>query len=234
MMVNRYEIRSVEAGGAEGPLIAMAQQKRMAFKEQVTFYADEARTQPVFGFKARKRIDLAATYDVTDASGTPIGSFREEFAKSLLRSSWELTAADGLVASGTERNHTVAIARRLWELVPAVGARAGGERAAVAVPVSLRLHRAGRFDRPELRTQADAARPLRGGASDVAERLATGLAGRRRDGCGPRRAAVPLTCPTGSWHRHRHLRETLTSPTEHRGRTVSTLQRHRNGAAAVF
>ncbi len=98
----------------------MAQQKRMAFKEQVTFYADEARTQPVFGFKARKRIDLAATYDVTDASGTPIGSFRKEFAKSLLRSSWELTATDGLVASGTERNQTVAIARRLWELVPVV------------------------------------------------------------------------------------------------------------------
>ena len=46
MMVNRYEIRSVDANGAEGPVIAMAQQKRMAFKEQVTFYADEARTNP--------------------------------------------------------------------------------------------------------------------------------------------------------------------------------------------
>lgn len=118
MMVNRYEIRSVDANGAEGPLIAMAQQKRMAFKEQVTFYADEARTQPVFGFKARQRMDLAATYDVTDESGTPIGSFRKEFAKSLLRSTWQLTAADGLQATGTERNQNVAIARRLWEVVP--------------------------------------------------------------------------------------------------------------------
>ena len=121
MMVNRYEIRSVEADGAEGPVIAIAQQKRMAFKEQVTFYADEARTQPVFGFKARQRMDLAATYDVTDASGRPIGSFRKEFAKSLLRSTWQLTAADGLQAMGTERNQNVAIARRLWELVPVVG-----------------------------------------------------------------------------------------------------------------
>jgi len=118
MMVNRYEIRSVEAGGAEGPVIAMAQQKRMAFKEQVTFFADEARTQPVFGFKARQRMDLGATYDVTDASGMPIGSFRKEFAKSLLRSTWQLTATDGLQATGTERNQNVAIARRLWELVP--------------------------------------------------------------------------------------------------------------------
>jgi uncharacterized protein YxjI len=121
MMVNRYEIRSVDANGAEGPLIAMAQQKRMAFKEQVTFYADEARTQPVFGFKARQRLDLGATYDVTDASGTPIGSFRKEFAKSLLRSTWQLTATDGLQATGTERNHAVAIGRRLWDVVPVIG-----------------------------------------------------------------------------------------------------------------
>ena len=120
MMVNRYEIRSVDADGAEGPVIAVAQQKRMAFKEQVTFYADEARTQPVFGFKARQRMDLGATYDVTDASGTPIGSFRKEFAKSLLRSTWQLTAADGLQATGTERNQNVAIARRVWEFLPLV------------------------------------------------------------------------------------------------------------------
>ncbi|HEY8882933.1 MAG TPA: hypothetical protein VIM47_06000 [Dermatophilaceae bacterium] len=120
MMVNRYEIRSVDADGGEGPVIAMAQQKRMAFKEQVTFYADEARTQPVFGFKARQRMDLAATYDVTDAAGTPIGSFRKEFKKSLLRSTWQLTATDGLQATGTERNQNVAIARRLWEMVPIV------------------------------------------------------------------------------------------------------------------
>lgn len=121
MMVNRYEIRSVDANGAEGPLIALAQQKRMAFKEQVTFYADDARTQPVFGFKARKRIDFGATYDVTDATGAPIGSFRKEFGKSLMRSSWELTTADGLVAKGTERNNTIAIVRRVWDLVPVIG-----------------------------------------------------------------------------------------------------------------
>jgi uncharacterized protein YxjI len=121
MMVNRYEIRLVDANGTEGPLLAVAQQKRMAFKEQVTFYADEARTQPVFGFKARQRLDLGATYDVTDASGTPIGSFRKEFAKSLLRSTWQLSAADGLQATGTERNPTIAAIRRLWEFIPVVG-----------------------------------------------------------------------------------------------------------------
>jgi uncharacterized protein YxjI len=121
LMVNRYEIRSVDATGGEGPVIAVAQQKRMAFKEHVTFYADEARTQPVFGFKARQRLDLGATYDVTDASGAPIGSFRKVFRESLLRSTWQLTSTDGLQAKGTERNATVAILRRLWDFLPIVG-----------------------------------------------------------------------------------------------------------------
>jgi uncharacterized protein YxjI len=117
MMVNRYELRPLAADGTEGPLLAMAQQKRMAFKEQVTFYSDEARTQPVFGFKARKRMDLAATYDVTDAQGTPIGEFRKDFGKSLLRSTWHLTTPDGLTAVGQERSQGVAIARRVIEMV---------------------------------------------------------------------------------------------------------------------
>ena len=121
LMVNRYEIRPVDASGVEGPVLAVAQQKRMAFKEQVTFYADEARTQPVFSFKARTRMDLGATYDVFDASGASIGWFRKDFAKSLLRSSWHLGTADGMEAFGTERNQNIAIVRRVWDLLPFVG-----------------------------------------------------------------------------------------------------------------
>jgi uncharacterized protein YxjI len=121
LMVNRYEIRAVDPSGAEGPVLAVAQQKRMAFKEQVTFYADEARTQPVFSFKARQRMDLGATYDVFDAGGMSIGWFRKDFRRSLLRSSWHLGTADGLEAFGTERNQNIAVLRRVWELLPVVG-----------------------------------------------------------------------------------------------------------------
>jgi uncharacterized protein YxjI len=121
LMVNRYEIRAVDAAGVEGPVLAVAQQKRMAFKEQVTFYGDEARTQPVFSFKARQRLDLGATYDVLDANGSPIGWFRKDFGKSLLRSSWHLGTPDGLEAFGTERNRNIAILRRVWDLLPVVG-----------------------------------------------------------------------------------------------------------------
>lgn len=119
MMVNRYEVRAVAPDGGEGPLLAVAQQKRLAFKEQVVFYAEESRRTPVFSFKARRRIDLGATYDVFDADGTPIGMFRKAFARSLLRSTWHLEAA-GVTAVGTERSAGVAVLRRAWEAVPLV------------------------------------------------------------------------------------------------------------------
>ncbi|WP_350276805.1 hypothetical protein [Kribbella sp. HUAS MG21] len=120
MMANKYELIATNPDGSDGPLLAFAQQKRMAFKEQVTFYSDETKTRPVFSFKARKAIDLGSGYDVYDADGQAIGWFKKEFGKSLLRSSWQLSAP-GVDADGTERNPTVAIVRRVWEFVPFVG-----------------------------------------------------------------------------------------------------------------
>ena len=117
LMVNRYAFTL----GDDGPLVAFAQQKRMAFKEQVTFFADAGKSQPVFGFKARTRMDLGATYDITDAAGQPIGQFRKDFGKSLLRSTWHLTTPNGRVALGQERNRNIAILRRVWDLIPYVG-----------------------------------------------------------------------------------------------------------------
>jgi uncharacterized protein YxjI len=120
LMANKYELIATNPDGSDGALLAFAQQKRMAFKEQVTFYADDTKAQPVFSFKARKTIDLGSGYDVFDANGQPIGWFKKEFGKSLLRSSWQLSGA-GLEADGTERNPTIAILRRVWEFVPFVG-----------------------------------------------------------------------------------------------------------------
>lgn len=121
MMVNRYEIHGVGPDGTESGLWAFAEQKRMAFKEQVTFFGDAGKTQPVFGFKARTRMDLAATYDITDAAGAPIGQFRKDFGKSLLRSTWHLTDGAGRVALGQERNKNIAILRRVWDVIPVIG-----------------------------------------------------------------------------------------------------------------
>jgi hypothetical protein len=120
LAVNRYDIRASGEDGKPGPLLATAQQKRLAFKEQVTFYADEARTVPVFSFQARKRLDLGSGYDVVDAAGRTLGSFRKDFGRSLVRSTWYLEA-NGLRAKGRERSAALAVLRRVWDLVPVVG-----------------------------------------------------------------------------------------------------------------
>ncbi|GAA1800589.1 hypothetical protein GCM10009682_22740 [Luedemannella flava] len=112
LMVNQYEVHTVGPGDSEGPLVAFAQQKRMAFKEQVTLYTDDTKQVPVLGFKARSVLDLGATYDVTDANGNPIGLFRKDFAKSLLRSTWHVEQPGLPQATGQERNFAVALLRR--------------------------------------------------------------------------------------------------------------------------
>ena len=114
-MVNQYQVHAMGPDGAEGDLLAFAQQKRMAFKEQVTLYTDDTKTTPLCGFKARQVMDLGATYDVTDHAGAVIGQFRKDFGASLLRSTW-IVEQPGLGAvSGQERSQGVALARRLVE-----------------------------------------------------------------------------------------------------------------------
>lgn len=112
LMVNQYEIHAVAPDGSEAGLIAFAQQKRMAFKEQVTLYTDDTKQVPVLGFKARQVIDLGATYDVVDGAGYAIGLFRKNFAESLLRSTWHLEQPGYGEMIGRESNMTVAILRR--------------------------------------------------------------------------------------------------------------------------
>jgi len=118
LMVNQYEVHVENPDGSEGGMVAFAQQKRMAFKEQVTLYSDDTKSHAFMGFKARKRIDLASAYDITDAAGRPIGLFRKDFKKSLLASTWHLEQPGLGVATGSERNKFVAILRRVWDVIP--------------------------------------------------------------------------------------------------------------------
>lgn len=112
LMVNQYEVHAVSPDGGEAELLAFAQQKRLAFKEQVTLYTDDTKQTPVLGFKARQVLDLGATYDVFDAAGTPVGLFRKDFGKSLLRSTWHLEQPAYGEMVGQEQSLLVALLRR--------------------------------------------------------------------------------------------------------------------------
>lgn len=115
LMVNRYEIFAVGPDGQPGQLMAFAEQKRMAFKEQVTFFTDSSKTRPVFGFKARKVMDLGSGYDITDEAGHQIGFFRKDFGASMLRSTFHVEGP-GFSGTGQERSMFVAILRRFTDV----------------------------------------------------------------------------------------------------------------------
>ncbi len=119
-MVNRYQIFGANPDGTEGALLAFAQQKRMAFKEQVTFYSDESKTRPVFSFQARHGLDVRAEHDVYDEHGRALGWFKKEFTASLIRSTWHLSVP-GLDAFGQERRPVIAVLRRVWDFIPYIG-----------------------------------------------------------------------------------------------------------------
>ena len=115
LMINRYEISESDAAGNPTRLMALAEQKRMAFKEQVTFYSDAAKSRPVFGFKARRKLDLNAGYDITDEQGAQIGYFKKDFGASLLRSTFHVEGP-GFTGTGQERNQVVGLLRRFTDL----------------------------------------------------------------------------------------------------------------------
>jgi uncharacterized protein YxjI len=115
MMVNRYEISESDQSFNPVRMLALAEQKRMAFKEQVTFYSDAGKSRPVFGFKARKVMDLGSGYDITDESGQQIGFFKKDFGASLLRSTFHVEGA-GFAGTGQERSQLVGLVRRFTDL----------------------------------------------------------------------------------------------------------------------
>jgi uncharacterized protein YxjI len=115
LMVNRYTVLAAAPDGSEGAEVCSVEQKRMAFKEEVTF---RRQGQPFFRFKARRVMDLAATYDVTAMDGTPVGLFRKDFGRSLLRSTWHLEQPGLPEMSGQERSLAVALLRRVQDTIP--------------------------------------------------------------------------------------------------------------------
>jgi uncharacterized protein YxjI len=115
MTTNRYQVQSANPDGSVGSLLGLAQQKRLALKEEVTFFSDETRTRRVFSFKARRVMDLNSGYDIFDEEHQQIGFFRKDFGKSLLRSTFHVEGP-GYTGVGQERSQAVAVLRRFSDI----------------------------------------------------------------------------------------------------------------------
>ena len=115
MTTNRYELLAASPDGQAGASLGFAEQKRMAFKEEVTFYTDQTKARKLLSFKARKVMDLNSGYDVFDEAHQPLGFFRKDFGASLLRSTFHVEGA-GYVGTGQERSQVVALVRRFADI----------------------------------------------------------------------------------------------------------------------
>ncbi|UUA08852.1 hypothetical protein NNW99_26360 [Streptomyces sp. CRCS-T-1] len=121
LMANQYVVTAARpdgSAGSDGEVVAFAQQKRMALKEQVTLYTDESKDRVLCTFEADQVLDIGAVYTVRDEEGNPIGSFRKKSVASLLRSTWVLEQPGTMELAGRERNLLVAVLRRVWEFIP--------------------------------------------------------------------------------------------------------------------
>lgn len=119
---NKYALFAVNDGGTKGSLIGFAQQKRLAFKEKVSFYADEQKTTLAFTFRAEKVLDIHGKYLVEDTAGTLLGSFQKQFKASLINSTWHVLDTQGQpVLMLRESNQLLAVMRRFGGLIPIIG-----------------------------------------------------------------------------------------------------------------
>ena len=119
-MVNRYEF-SVPEGG-EGLPFCFVEQKRLKFKEDIRFFADQSKQVEMLRIKARQAFDPRARYDVTTAEGEKIGEIQKVFGKSLLRSTYAIFDGAGQeVAIAREANLLTALIRRAVGLIPYIG-----------------------------------------------------------------------------------------------------------------
>lgn len=120
--VNKYAVYGINQNGEKGQLIALAQQKRLAFKEKVLFYGDIEKTQPIFTFRAEKVFDVHGKYIVEDMQGNVIGSFKKVFKASLFKSTWNiLDENDEPKLTIAENSLTLALFRRFIGFVPIIG-----------------------------------------------------------------------------------------------------------------
>jgi uncharacterized protein YxjI len=91
------------------------QQSRMKLKEEVRCTKPESE-EIWFTIKARSIVELAATYDIADGAGSPLGTMTKNFGASLGRSTYQVETPSGRWTV-TETSQFKAIARRIVGLV---------------------------------------------------------------------------------------------------------------------
>jgi hypothetical protein len=75
---------------ATGELVSYVKQKAFKLKEDVTIFADEQQTQPVYRIKANKIIDIGATYAISTSDGRALGAVRQHGMRTLWKATYDI------------------------------------------------------------------------------------------------------------------------------------------------
>jgi uncharacterized protein YxjI len=110
---------------AAGQVRMYVKQKLFKLKEQITVYADEGQTQPVYYIQADRVIDFNARYDFTTTDGRAVGSVRRRGARSLLRAHYEILQGEDVVLQIREMNPWTKVGDALLSEIPVIGMFAG-------------------------------------------------------------------------------------------------------------
>lgn len=107
---------------ASGQIVAYVKQKAFRLKEDVTIFADEAQTRPLYRMNANRRLDFNANYAITTPDGMPVGSVYRPGARSILKASYHLKDAQGNeIGLIHEENPWIKVLDALLGEVPVVG-----------------------------------------------------------------------------------------------------------------
>ena len=110
---------------AAGQLRMYVKQKMLKLREQVTVFADEAQTVPLYHINADRVIDFNARYNISAPDGRPLGSVQRRGARSLWRANYEIMREGQLILSIREANPWAKVGDNLFGEIPILGMFAG-------------------------------------------------------------------------------------------------------------
>ncbi|MFN2271782.1 MAG: hypothetical protein ACK2US_13150 [Anaerolineae bacterium] len=105
---------------AGGNLIYYVKQKLFKLKEEVTVFADQEQTQPLYKINADRVIDFSARYHFSDTTGNALGSVKRQGMKSLWKASYDILDGEEIVMNIVQENPWIGVVDSILEQIPLV------------------------------------------------------------------------------------------------------------------
>lgn len=111
---------------ASGQLVAYVKQKAFRLKEDITIFADEAQSQPLYRMNANRILDFRANYAITTPQGQSVGAVYRPGARSIWKANYTISDPQGTqLGLIHEENPWIKVIDALFGEVPVLGIFSG-------------------------------------------------------------------------------------------------------------